>query len=133
MKKKRQKPDVYQIVKKVLTKDTIHYPERALYENFLKTNAAFYGKIKDCELLFDPTFGYSVVPKCYNDDYHQGLICNLMDTNTNKRVYMWECGLRHQLYLHDIILKKWKMESEGMSVSIRIDCRPKPYYVTDGF
>lgn len=129
-KEKRAPLDVYELVKRVMTKGTIHYPQKALYENFLRTKAQHWGTIPDCDFIHGETFGISVVPKCYSDKYHQGLICNLIDLNTNKRIYMWEVGLRHQLYLHDIVLKKWRMEADGMRVQIRIDCKPKTMSVT---
>lgn len=107
----------------------IEYPEKSIYENYLKMKADKYyrGKfpLDDVNLHFSTSFGYSVIPKCYDKEVHYLLKITKIKLEKTmghdvRTILSQRTCLSHQVYLHDIVMEKWLAEKEGMEIIFEI-------------
>ena len=109
--------DIKRKVREVLLGKEIDYPELTLYESFLKYNADIYLIPPDCGLSYG-SFGISVIPYCFKVKKHSGLRLTIdIEGKINTTKY-----LPHQIYLHDLVLEKWKSENLGKHIAFKIEC-----------
>ena len=104
--------DIYNHVKRKLTEGELNYPELAMYETFIKNNADHWLKPKNANLVRDKTFGISVIPSDYNENIHDGISVEKINTNGST---LHTC-LKHQCYLHNMLLKIWKGEANSFEI-----------------
>jgi hypothetical protein len=109
--------EIKELTKDLLVNNKVEYPEKVAYENFLKFNADYYLNPDDCQLHYS-SFGISVIPNCYDSEVHSGLKLSItIDNETNSLIF-----LSHDIYLGNLVMKKWEAEKENKTISFRIEC-----------
>ena len=124
--------NIYNLTKKLLVENKIQYPAKAAYENFLRFNALNYFEPKNCNFQYS-NFGISVIPNIFDNAVHSTLKLNvyIIDKNQNTRTEKYtSIYLPHQIYLHDLVMKKWDAEANNYQIEFEIQViRTEPEFI----
>lgn len=112
------KEDVFKHAKRIILDGSLDYPEKAMYENFIKYNASYWLEPFGCHLVYN-NFGISVIPDIFDDNIHDKV---LLKTYHNGLQYTQMEFLPHQIYLDDLVFKLWQAEIEGKECKFTITC-----------
>ena len=114
--------NIYHLTKKLLVENKIQYPAKAAYESFLRFHADNYFKPENCNFHYSG-FGISVIPDIFNNSVHSTLKLTvyILDKNQNTRTEKYSSiYLPHQIYLHDLVMKKWDAEKNNYQIEFEI-------------
>jgi len=114
--------NIYHLTKKLLVENKIQYPAKAAYENFLRFNAINYFKPENCNFSYS-SFGISVIPNVFDFKVHSTLKLTVFIVDKNQRTRTEKYTsiyLPHQIYLHNLIMKKWDAEANNYQIEFEI-------------